>query len=57
MILLPAAFLFAKTLWLSYVWFAFPLAEVFSAGVSAVFLRHVYKKEILPLKQSLSREK
>lgn len=56
-ILLPAAFLFAKTLGLSYVWFAFPLAEVFSAGVSAVFLRHVYKKEILPLKQSLSREK
>ena len=55
-ILLPAAFLFAKTLGLSYVWFAFPLAEVFSAGVSAVFLRHVYKKEILPLKQSLSRE-
>lgn len=28
-ILLPAAFLFAKTLGLSYVWFAFPLAEVF----------------------------
>ena len=56
-ILLPAAFLFAKTLGLSYVWFAFPLAEVFSAGISAVFLRHVYKKEILPLKQSFSREK
>lgn len=56
-ILLPAAFIFAKTMGLFYVWFAFPIAEIFSAVVSAVFLRHVYKKEILPLKESLSREK
>ena len=56
-ILLPAAFIFAKTMGLFYVWFAFPIAEIFSAVVSAVFLRHVYKKEILPLKESISREK
>ena len=56
-VLLPAAFIFAKTMGLFYVWFAFPIAEIFSAVVSAIFLRHVYKKEILPLKESLSREK
>lgn len=49
-IILPAAFILAKIGGLSLVWWAFPIAEVFSALCSFIFLRYVYKKEINPLK-------
>lgn len=51
-VLLPVAFVLAKTLGLPYLWFAFPTAEIFAVICSTCFLRHVYKKEILPLRQS-----
>ncbi|MDO4294939.1 MAG: MATE family efflux transporter [bacterium] len=49
-VLLPLAFILAKINGLHTVWYAFPVAEVISLIVSTIFLRHVYKKEILPLK-------
>lgn len=49
-VLLPAAFVFAKLGELHVVWFAFPIAEVFAIIFSAVCLGYVYRKEILPLK-------
>lgn len=48
--LLPIAFIFSKLFGLHSVWYAFPIAEIFSVLFSTCFLRHVYKKEILPLK-------
>lgn len=51
-VLLPVAFVFAKLFGLQYVWFAFPIAEVFALIFSTCFLRHVYKKEVLPLKKA-----
>lgn len=51
-VLLPTAFLLSKTGVLDYVWVSFPVAEVASVLICAVFLRYVYRKEILPLKQN-----
>ena len=48
-ILLPVAFILSRLLDLHAVWWAFPIAEVFSLCLSSVFLTHVYKKEIKPL--------
>lgn len=49
-VLLPTAFILSKISGLSYIWLAFPFAELFAVTFSAIFLRHVYKKEIVPLK-------
>ena len=49
-VLLPSAFALSKIGGLSTVWFAFPAAEVFAVLITSLFLRYVYKKEILPLK-------
>jgi putative MATE family efflux protein len=48
-VLLPAAWLLSLSGRLELVWWAFPLAELFSAALCAVFLRYVYRKEIVPL--------
>ena len=45
-VLLPAAFILSRTGGLSVIWWAIPIAEIFSGLVSFIFLRHVYKKEI-----------
>lgn len=37
---------------LDLVWWAFPVAELFSLILCAIFLRHVYRKNILPLTQA-----
>lgn len=49
-VLLPTAFILSKISGLSYIWLAFPFAELFAVIFSAIFLRHVYKKEVVPLK-------
>ena len=51
-VLLPAAFLLAQTGSLDAVWWAFPFADLFAVASSALFLCHVYKKEIAPMKQN-----
>ena len=52
-VLLPAAFLLSLLGEVNYVWLAFPISEVASVIFSTVFLRHVYRKEILPLKKTI----
>ena len=52
-VLLPVAFVFARFFGLESVWLSFPIAEIASLVFSTIFLRHVYKKEILPMKQEL----
>ena len=51
MVLLPSAFLLSKIGGLDLVWYSFPIAEICSIFFSTYFLRHVYKKEIEPLKR------
>ena len=48
-VLLPAAFVLSRTLGLDAVWWSFPIAELFSVVLSALFLRRVHRKEIHPL--------
>lgn len=49
LVLLPVAFLLSRLGELSLVWWAFPIAELFSLGLSTVFLMRVFRKEIAPL--------
>ena len=48
-VLLPVAFVISRLGGLSVVWWAFPIAELFSVALSTLFLRRVYRKEIHPL--------
>ncbi len=51
-VLLPSAFILAKAGGLQAIWWSFPIAEVISVIVCAVFLRYIYKKDIRPLYNS-----
>ena len=48
-VFLPAAFLLAQTGVLSAVWWSFPIAELISLALSALFLIHVKRTKIHPL--------
>lgn len=48
-VLLPCAFLLAKTGGLAAAWWSFPIAEVASGIICFLFLKRVYKKEIHPM--------
>lgn len=51
-VLLPTAWLMSLSGQLALVWWAFPVAELASVAMCAVFLRYIYRKEILPLRQA-----
>ncbi|MCI9169537.1 MAG: MATE family efflux transporter [Lawsonibacter sp.] len=51
-VLLPAAFVLARLGGLHVVWWSFPLAELFSTTLSVLFLYHVYKKEVAPMRET-----
>ncbi|MCI8510635.1 MAG: MATE family efflux transporter [Lachnospiraceae bacterium] len=48
-VLLPAAWLLSKIGGLDATWYAYPIAELFSAALCAAFTRYSYLKEIKPL--------
>ncbi len=48
-VLLPAAWLLARTGRLELVWWAFPIAEVASLILCMIFLRRVYSRDIKPM--------
>lgn len=48
-VLLPAAYILSKIGGLDAIWWAFPIAEIASLALSAMFLMHLYRKEIKPL--------
>ena len=50
-VLLPAAFVLSRVGGLSYVWYSYPIAEVFSVALSTFFLIKVYRQNIAPLKE------
>ena len=49
LVLLPAAYIFAKLFGLNAVWFSFPLAELFSVALSTFYLKRMYDHVIKPL--------
>lgn len=49
-VLLPAAWLLSLSGQLGLVWWAFPIAEMFSVALSIIFLVYVYQKEVKPLR-------
>lgn len=48
-VILPAAWILARVGGLHMVWWAFPIAEIFSALVCFIFVKRVHRKEIKPL--------
>ena len=48
-VLLPVAYLLSLTGKLDAIWWAFPIAEVFSILASLFFLRRAYNAEIKPM--------
>ena len=48
-VLLPTAYILAKTGGLHACWWAFPIAEMFSGVICFLFIRYAYKKEVAPL--------
>ncbi len=50
-VLLPAAFVLSILGGLNAVWWAFPIAELFSLTLCILFLRYIYRTEILPMKK------
>lgn len=48
-VILPSAFIIAKFLGLNALWFAFPIAEMFSVTLSLIFLRKIYNTTIKDL--------
>lgn len=46
LVILPIAYLLAKYVGLNAVWFAFPIAEIFSVSLSIIFLRKIYNTTI-----------
>lgn len=48
-VLLPAAYLLSLSGNVNLVWYSFPIAEIASLTLSAIFLRHIYKTIINPL--------
>ncbi|MDD6174238.1 MAG: MATE family efflux transporter [Firmicutes bacterium] len=51
-IILPFAWIFAHTIGLSGVWYAFPLSELISFAASLGFLSVCYRKEIAPMPEN-----
>lgn len=49
-VLLPAAWLLSLSGRLELVWWAFPLAELSSVALCALFHRYIYRREIAPLR-------
>ena len=51
LVLLPVAFLLSRLFGLEMVWWAFPIAEIFSVTLCLIFLRSVYRREIQPMRK------
>ena len=48
-VLLPAAYLLARTGLVNMVWWAIPIAEIASVTFSIIFMKRIYDQEIRPL--------
>lgn len=50
-VLLPAAYILAKTGGLSVIWWSFPIAELICLGTGFVFFKKLYKEKITQMKE------
>jgi Na+-driven multidrug efflux pump len=50
-VLLPAAYLLARSGSVNLVWWAFPIAEIASLTCSGILMRRLYDQEIRPLSE------
>lgn len=48
-VILPVAFIFAKTLGLNAVWYSYPIAEIVSVVMSIFMLKRIINKKVRPL--------
>ncbi len=55
-VLLPVAFLLSRAVGLDAVWWAFPIAELFSGAMCSIFIFSVYHKEIKTLTPAEARQ-
>jgi Na+-driven multidrug efflux pump len=53
-VLLPVAWILARTGGLDAVWWAFPIAELASITVSILLFRRIYRQKLKPLEKSES---
>ncbi|RGY99657.1 MATE family efflux transporter [Clostridium sp. AM58-1XD] len=53
LVLLPSAYILAKIGGLSAIWWSFPIAELFSFGLSVLFLRRVVKRQVNTLEEKI----
>jgi len=53
-VLLPAAYLLAKSGSVNLVWWAIPIAEIASVTFSVIFMKRIYDQEIRPLPKEMS---
>ena len=51
LVLLPLAYLLSLSGNVNYVWWSIPIAEVVAVIVTGLFMRRLYKKVVVPLKQ------
>ena len=56
-VLLPAAYILSRIGGLDVIWWAFPIAELFSFGLSIAFLRLIIKNQVNPLSEGQDPEK
>lgn len=56
-VLLPAAYILSRIGGLDVIWWAFPIAELFSFGLSIAFLRLIIKNQVNPLSEDQDPEK
>ena len=45
-VILPVAYIFAKTIGLGAVWFSYPIAEIVSVVVCTIFLKRIFREMI-----------
>jgi Na+-driven multidrug efflux pump len=48
-ILLPVLYIFSKFFVLNQIWWAFTIADIVSALICAIFLKHIYTQKVAPL--------
>ena len=53
-VILPVAYVFARLMGLSAVWWAFPISEIVAVSMSGLLFRKIYQEKIRPLGETVS---
>lgn len=55
-VILPVAYVFARLMGLSAVWWAFPISEIVAVSMSGLLFRKIYRNKIQPLGEPAAEE-